>query len=283
MLVAPVLWSLGGVLTRQIEAPNPLELAFWRGLFCALFVAAALLAFRTGNPLATIRKAGRAGLISGLMWGLMFTVFIVALTLTTVANVLVMCALGPLCTALLALVVLREPIPSPTWIAIVAAAIGMGAMFGAGFSADEPRHIWGTLLALAIPVAAAINVVVLRKAGAHLDLMPAILLGAVLCMAASLPWAMPFKVSASDLGWLATLGVFQVGLPCMLLVLAARTLSAPEIALLGLLEVVLGPLWAWLGAGEVPGGATLAGGAVVLAALAGNEFALAARMRASLK
>lgn len=284
MLIAPVLWSLAGVLTRQIESPGrPLELAFWRSFFCALFVAAALLFLRNGSPLEKIRKAGLAGLISGAMWGLMFTVFIVALTQTTVANVLVVCSLGPLFTALLAYAVLREPIPVPTWLAIVAAAIGMAAMFGAGFSADEPRHAWGTLLALSIPVAAAINVVILRKAGAHLDLMPAILLGAVLSMAASLPWALPFSAGARDLAVLATMGVFQIGLPCMLLVLAARTLSAPEIALLGLLEVVLGPLWAWLGAGEVPGGATLAGGAIVLAALAGNEIALASRNRVAIK
>jgi drug/metabolite transporter (DMT)-like permease len=283
MLIAPVLWSLGGVLTRLIESPRPLELAFWRSLFCALFVAAALLVLGSGNPLAKIRKAGPVGLVSGAMWGLMFTCFIVALTMTTVANVLVMCSLGPLFTALLAFAVLREPVPLPTWVAIVAAAAGMTAMFAAGFTADEPRHLWGTLLALSIPVAAAINVVALRKAGAHLDLMPAILLGAVLSVAASLPWALPFSAGARDLGVLAVLGVFQIGLPCMLLVLAARTLSAPEIALLGLLEVVLGPLWAWLGAGEVPGGATLAGGAIVLAALAGNEIALASRTRAGIK
>jgi drug/metabolite transporter (DMT)-like permease len=69
------------------------------------------------------------------------------------------------------------------------------------------------------------------------------------------------------------LGIFQLGLPCMLLVRASRALLAPELALLGLLEVVLGPLWAWLGAGEVPARATLLGGAVVLAALAANELA----------
>jgi len=63
-------------------------------------------------------------------------------------------------------------------------------------------------------------------------------------------------------------------------VLASRSLTAPEIALLALLEVVLGPLWTWLGAGEVPAGSTLAGGAIVLAALAGNEAAaLAGRIR----
>jgi len=71
---------------------------------------------------------------------------------------------------------------------------------------------------------------------------------------------------------LALLGIFQLGLPCMLLVIASRTLLAPEIALLGLLEVVLGPLWAWLGAGEAPGQATLVGGALVLLALVGNEI-----------
>jgi drug/metabolite transporter (DMT)-like permease len=72
---------------------------------------------------------------------------------------------------------------------------------------------------------------------------------------------------------LASLGVFQLGVPCMLLVLVSRTLTAPEIALLALLEVVLGPLWVWLGAGEVPAGTTLIGGAIVIAALAGNELA----------
>jgi drug/metabolite transporter (DMT)-like permease len=283
MLIAPALWSLGGVLTRQIESPRPLELAFWRSLFCALFVGAVLLATRRGRVLGALRAAGGAGLVSGLMWGVMFTCFMVALTLTTTANVLVVCSLGPLFTALLAFLVLREPIPRPTWIAIAAAAIGMAAMFGAGFTAQEPRHVAGTLLALSIPVAAAINVVTLRKAGAHLDLVPAVLLGAVLSAAASLIGAVPFGAGPRDLAVLAVLGVFQIGLPCMLLVLAARTLSAPEIALLGLLEVVLGPLWAWLGADEVPGGATLAGGAVVLAALAGNELALTARARAGIK
>jgi drug/metabolite transporter (DMT)-like permease len=72
---------------------------------------------------------------------------------------------------------------------------------------------------------------------------------------------------------LAFLGFFQLALPCMFLVIASRTLLAPEIALLGLLEVVLGPLWAWLGVGEEPAFATLAGGAIVLAALAANELA----------
>jgi drug/metabolite transporter (DMT)-like permease len=84
--------------------------------------------------------------------------------------------------------------------------------------------------------------------------------------------ALPFTATPRDFAVLAALGVFQLGLPCMLLVLASRTLRAPEMALLGLLEVVLGPLWVWLGAGEVPANATIAGGCVILAAVAGNQM-----------
>jgi drug/metabolite transporter (DMT)-like permease len=95
--------------------------------------------------------------------------------------------------------------------------------------------------------------------------------GALSCLLA-LAFSPAFSATPRDIALLAFLGFFQLGLPCMLLVIASRTLPAPEIALLGLLEVVLGPLWAWLGAGETPAGATLAGGAVVLAALTLNEI-----------
>ncbi|HXA47865.1 MAG TPA: EamA family transporter, partial [Burkholderiaceae bacterium] len=80
-------------------------------------------------------------------------------------------------------------------------------------------------------------------------------------------------VSWHDLALLAILGILQLGFPCMLMVKASKNLSAPEISLLGLLEVLLGPIWAWLGAGEVPAQATLIGGAIVLAALVMNELA----------
>ena len=72
---------------------------------------------------------------------------------------------------------------------------------------------------------------------------------------------------------LALLGFFQLGVPCMLMVVASRRLTAPELSLLALLEVLQGPLWAWLFAGETPTTATLGGGAVVLGALVFNELA----------
>jgi drug/metabolite transporter (DMT)-like permease len=280
MILAPLMWSLAGVLARQIQSAGAFEMAFWRSSFAAAFVFAVLSLLQGRRPFATLRAAGLPALVSGAMWAIMFTCFIVALTLTTVANVLVVSSLGPLCTALLTWLMLREPIPGRSWIAIVAASIGMGAMFGAGFTAGEPRHVFGLALSLTIPIAGAVNIVVLRRSGAHIDLMPAVMLGALLSAAVTLPIALPFQASARDLLVLATLGIVQLGVPCLLLVLASRTLTAPEIALLALLEVVLGPLWTWLGAGEVPAGSTMAGGALVLAALAGNEAAALAARRA---
>jgi drug/metabolite transporter (DMT)-like permease len=268
MIAAPVLWSSAGVVTRHIERTPPFEQVFWRSLFAFSFVFIALL-WQRKHPWTAIRAAGLPGVVSGLMWALMFTAFLFALSLTTTANTLVVMAVSPLLTAVFAWLFLKDPLPARTWIAAGAAALGIAWMFGSQLE----RHFFGMAIAFLIPVAAAINVVVLRASAAKLDLVPALMLGGALSCLIALPFALPFSASAKDVVLLAFLGFFQLALPCMLLVVASRTLLAPEIALLGQLEVVLGPLWVWLVVGEEPGRATLIGGAVVLAALAANELA----------
>jgi drug/metabolite transporter (DMT)-like permease len=272
MVAAPVLWSSAGVVTRHIERAAPAEQVFWRSLFAFGFVFVVLL-LQKAHPWKAVRAAGVPGLVSGLMWALMFTAFLFALSLTTTANTLVVMSVSPLLTALFASMFLKDPVPLRTWIASGAAAVGIAWMFSTGLSA----HYAGMAIAFLIPVAAAINVVVLRAGAAKLDLVPAVMLGGALSCVIALPFALPFGATARDVLLLAFLGVFQLGLPCMLLVFASRALLAPEIALLGLLEVVLGPLWAWLGAGEEPAQATLVGGAIVLAALVMNELATVKR------
>jgi len=260
-------------VTRHLQSAQPVEQVFWRSAFAFAFVFAFLLLQKT-SPWKAVRAAGVPGLISGLMWAIMFTAFLFALSLTSTANALVMMSVSPLLTALFASMFLKDPVPLRTWLAAGAAAIGIAWMFGSSLEA----HYLGMAIAFVIPVAAAINVVVLRASAAKLDLIPAVMLGGALSCLIALPFALPFSATPRDLALLAFLGVFQLGVPCMLLVLASRALLAPEIALLGLLEVVLGPLWAWLGAGEVPAGSTLLGGMIVLAALALNELpTLAAR------
>jgi drug/metabolite transporter (DMT)-like permease len=190
-------------------------------------------------------------------------------------------SLAPLLTALLARAFLNDPIPMGTWLAVAAAACGIAWMFGSDLAAHTARDLSGMLVALSIPIASAVNVITLRTVATKLDLRPAVMLGGALSCLIALPLAVPLQATGQDIALLAFLGIFQLGLPCMLLVVASRVLLAPEIALIGLLEVVLGPLWAWLGAGEVPARATVTGGAVILAALIVNELATFRRVLAS--
>jgi len=277
MFMAPVLWSTAGVVTRHVEGATPFELVFWRSFFAFAFVAAALLVLRR-NPL----KIGWPGLLSGGLWAVMFTAFMIALSLTSTANALVVMSVAPLLTALLARAFLSEPVPMGTWLAVGAAALGIAWMFGADLNAHSARDLSGMLVALSIPIASAVNVITLRSASsAALDLRGAVMLGGAISCLAALPLALPFHATGKDIALLAFLGVFQLGLPCMLLVMASRVLLAPEIALIGLLEVVLGPLWAWLGAGEMPARSTVTGGGIVLAALVLNELASFRRVKLS--
>jgi drug/metabolite transporter (DMT)-like permease len=283
MVIAPFLWSIAGVVTRhlspELQASGRFEITFWRSLFAALTVATFLL-FVQRDFVGSLRRAGAPGVLSGILWAVMFVNFMLALTLTTTANTLIVLAIAPLLTALLARAVLKTPIPARTWAAIVVAMLGIVWMFAGSYRLESATSAFGMLIALGVPIASALNVVVLKKRGATVDLIPAVLLGGVFSALVMLRFALPFQAEARDIALLALLGVFQLGVPCMLLVVAARHLSATEVALLALLEVVLGPLWAWIGAGEVPAGSTLLGGALVLGALILNEVA-AARQRSA--
>ena len=278
MLIAPLLWSIAGVVTRnlspELQAQGRFEITFWRSLFAAVFVGGYLLLVRC-NFIGALTRAGWPGLLSGCMWATMFICFMLALTLTSTANTLIVLAVAPLITAILARAVLKTPIPLRTWLAIAIAMAGIVWMFAGGLSIESPTSLLGMLIAFGAPLASAINFVVLKKRGQSVDLIPAVFLGGVISAVLMLPLALPLVALPRDVALLAVLGFFQLGLPCMLLVVAARHLSATELALLALLEVLLGPLWAWLGAGEVPAGTTVFGGALVLGALVLNELAAA--------
>lgn len=115
----------------------------------------------------------------------------------------------------------------------------------------------GSLAALCVPVAAAINWTVVQRGQTHgekIDLVPSVLLGGLLSSLATLPLALPFEATGTDVAWLALLGLVQLAIPCALAVVCARSLKAPEVSLLALLEVIFGILLAWAGAGEVPAG-----------------------------
>jgi len=190
------------------------------------------------------------------------------------------CGNGAAAPALAARFALGHRLAARTWGAIVVAGAGIVWMYAREVSGADARNLLGMAVGLAVPLAAAVNWTLMQhnRGAAQQDMLPAVLIGAVLSAAATLLPALPFAASGRDLSLLALLGVVQLAIPCLLAVMVARVLPAPEISLLGLLEVIFGVLWAWLGAGEAPAAAVIAGGVLVLAALAGNEL-LALRER----
>lgn len=306
MVAAAFLWSIAGVVTRQLESAQRFEVTFWRSAFNVLSLLLILPLWRAANrraervmsrpaPVAQrslvaaflhrhwgLLPESPAFWVSGLCWSVMFTAFMVALSFTSVANVLIIMAVGPLLTALLSRVVTGQPMAWRVWITIGVAGAGMAYMYGgqmlalvSGDNTQANDLLIGSLIALCVPAAAAVNWTVVQRSqshGARIDLVPSVLLGAVISSLATLPLATPFAATASDIGWLALLGLCQLAIPCLLAVTAARVLKAPEVSLLALLEVVFGILWPWLWANEAPGVEVLSGGGVVLAALVINEL-----------
>ena len=285
MVLVTLMWSIAGVVTRHLEAARSFEVTFWRSAFNALALAVALSWMRGSSMWTGLLRAPWALWVSGLCWSVMFTAFMVAITLTTVANVLITMSIAPFMTALFARALLGHRLAVRTWIAIAAAGAGIAWMFASEAGASQPGALVGTVVALGVPLAAATNWTVLqymaqrhRGGEAPADMLPAVLIGALISAVLTLPLAWPLQASPHDVGLLALLGVVQLAIPCLLAVRLTRVLAGPEIALLALLEVVFGVAWAWLGAGERPSSAALAGGAVVLGALLANE-ALALQRR----
>ncbi len=280
MLLVTLLWSTAAVVTRQLEAARGFEMTFWRSAVTMVVLAVVLGAQRGGAAvLREVRAGGRPLWVSGLMWCVMFTCFMMALTLTTAANVLITMSMAPLFTALLAHFMLGHAVARRTWVAIALAGVGIVWMYAAGFDGN-PRHLLGTGVALCVPIAGAINWNLSQRVeqrattqpGGKVDLVPAVLIGAALSSAITLPLSWPLQASNHDIGWLAFLGVFQLAIPCVLAVMAARVLPAPEMSLLSLLEIVFAIAWVWLATDEKPTLAVVAGGSLVLGALVVSQW-----------
>ena len=273
MIAVALMWSTAGVVTRQLESARSFEVTFWRSFFTVLSLLVILPLFQGRAVFTRIFQGDKLLWLSGLCWSVMFTAFMVALTLTTVANVLVTLALGPLFTALVARVFTNYRIAAHTWLAIALAGVGIVLMFGG--QADLSNQLTGTLIALMVPIAASCNWTVVQHSqsyGQKIDLVPAVLMGALISCLVTLPLAWPLAATPHDIGLLGLLGLTQLAIPCTLSVWCASVLKAPEISLLALLEIIFGILLAWAGAGEVPGSSVLYGGALVIGALVINEL-----------
>ena len=270
MIGATLCWATAGILVRNMEVTDGWKITFWRSSFMTAFLLA-VLSFQHGSRLPQrVRAMGWPGVISGLLFAGMMISFILALSLTTVANTLVVGSISPFVAALCGHLFLGEKVAPRMWITMIAAIGGIVMMFFDGLTSGG----WaGNLIALCIPVGFGANVVILRKHRAAVDMMPSVLLAGIFSMLIALPFALPLSVSTGDLALLSIMGTVQLGVGLLLMMVAVRYLASAEIGLLSILEIVFGTLSVWVLIGERPTQAALIGGGIVVAALVVNQIA----------
>lgn len=272
VLVAGVLWSIAGLVVRLIDSAGEWQILFYRSV-CLIITLATYLCIRNrGNLAAAFRTAGINAVWAGIFLGSGFACWIFAMTHTTIASALFILAASPLMAALVAKLVLGESIRRITLICMTVSILGIAIMVGEGAVVGT---LSGSLFALGAAFAFALFSVTLRK-GRAVDMTPAVcwagiwatLLAAVMILAGP----RDFHVSLHDLLLCGFLGFVQVGLGLILFIIGSRHIPAGELTLLSMTEVVLGPVWVWLGVGEVPSLYTIIGGLIVLGAISAQAL-----------
>lgn len=267
--------SPDALLLRLIRDADVWQVIFYRSLFTGLILAVVLALRYRSRLFGLWRGAGRAGAVSIVLMGASNFAFVGAILNTTVANTLVIIATMPLFGAVLGRLFIGERVRLRTWIAIAVGFAGIIVIFADSLGSGN----WiGDLMAMAAALMQALNLVNLRTAGQR-DMSGTVCLSGFASAGIVLPFAAPAAVGAYDLAVLALLGLVILPLALTLFIAGARTVPAAEVALMALLETVLGPLWAWLGVGEAPSARALVGGALVVAAIVLNAALALAKGR----
>lgn len=264
MLVAcaAVCWSSGGLIARLVTT-GPWTTSLWRSAFASLFLTVVLWLARGRGIVAQWRELGWPGVAVATCMALASTCFIFSLAHTSVANTLILMSTGPYVTALAGLLLLGEKVAPRTWAAMSVALVGAVIMVSDSYSRGT---IVGDLLAIVMSSSFALATVLVRR-HPEIQMAPAAALATLLTALIALPLADPLTTAPRDLALLAFFGIGQFGVGFLLFMAGARLIPAAESSLIGMLEIVLGPLWVWLVLSERPAAASLAGGALIFAAV----------------
>lgn len=265
VFAAAMAWSFGGAIARALETTDSWTIVAWRGFFAAAFLVIFMLkrdgVKGTGVLFLTM---GRPGMVVALCFACASVSFVVALSHTTVANILLMQAGVPLIAALMGVVFLRERVDLVTWGAIVTVGLGIVVMVWDSFStAISPL---GDGLALLIAFCFALATVVTRRYSG-VRMTPAVTLGALIGTVIGMTLSSGLIVSLHDFFYLFLFGALNLGLGLALFVTGARLVPSTLAALISLCEPIFGPVWVWLFHNETPAARTLVGGGIVFAAL----------------
>lgn len=262
--LAALAWSFGGVIDRFIVTPDTWAVVFWRSVWAAVFLACFLLVRDGRNAPKAFVTMGWPGVTVALCFMIASVAFVQAISLTTVANVILIEAAVPLIAAAISRVLFGELISGKTWIATAIVIAGVAIMVSDQTGGEG--MLLGNLLALLITIVFALATVITRR-HSGVRMTPALIVATVLAAILAATQVTSFWVSHQDMAFLFAFGALNLGLGMALFVTGARLVAAPFVALLSTLETVLSPVWVWLVHNEQVSQMTLFGGAIVLITL----------------
>jgi len=255
-------FSAGGYFTRLITV-DTWTMVFWRSLFGALTALLCIAIQSRGRIWTEFAALGSAGWVFSVTGALCMLSFLAALRLTTVAHVGIIYATLPFVAALMAWVVLHERTDGATLLASFVAFAGVLLTLAAGLGEGDP---WGDLLGMTYTLLMAAAIVMARRRRAF-PMIPAACAAAALAALMAFPLATFGPVGWRDMLEMALFGASNLGVGMILVSVGCRLIPAVETALISALETPLAPLWVWLAFDERPQATTLAGGALVMAAV----------------
>jgi DME family drug/metabolite transporter len=266
-LAAALCWSLAGILVRLVEEGTSWHIILYRSLGVTATLGAMIAVVHRGRVAEAIRLAGWPAVLAGLCATASSVLFILALARVTVANALFMLGITPFLAAIGGQAILGERVPRRAWGAMALATTGVAVMLGSGLALGQ---LAGNLLALGSAASFAANALLLRS-NRQTDMLPAVLytgvFGTAFALAALGVLDLSPRVPFRDLVLGLAMGAIQLSLGLVLYTRASRDLPAAELQLVATAELVLAPLWVWIGMGETPNAATLAGGCLIILAI----------------
>jgi drug/metabolite transporter (DMT)-like permease len=252
------------LFVRLIEADG-LTISFWRNFLTGAFTLIGLFFIYGTKTPQKIKSTGKYGLIFAGFTGFSSILFVMAVTNTSVANVVFILASMPIFAAIFSWLWLGERISKRMTWTIVLVALGLSVIaFGSGSNANA--HWTGDLMALGIASSFAVGLTAARKAKA-ISMVPAIPIAYIGAALVVLPFISPLDIIPSQWGLIVLHGGFFILISTTFLALGPRYIPSAEVALLILLESVLSPLLVWFFIGEEPGNWALLGGAIVISVL----------------
>ena len=260
--------SWGGFIIRSFEEASIWQILFLRSFFFLLALIAFLLVTYKKNTLNIIKESGLPGLLGGFVLSFSFVAFVVAMSNTTVANVVFIISTQTMFLAIFGYFYLKEKVSLIGLISILLAMSGIIIMVGDSISGGS---LFGNIVALAIPINFAILVMIIRK-NTKVDMVPAIFYSGIFSLIYGFFLAESFEFTKHDLWMGFLLGVPQLAVSFICITIGSRTVESATVGILMLMETLCAPLWVWLFLNEIPPISVFIGGAVIISAIILKSF-----------